>query len=103
MYVCTANIHNIVFVTKFANFCPKLAQIAHNGDHNVGPTPLTHSNFFPQVVVAYAADKQWLNALFCQKTPAVSDKQRQIELGTLSPGESTYRTDFFYSFPDAAN
>ena len=49
-----------------------------------------------QVVVAYAADKKWLNALFCQKTPpAVSDKQRQIELGTLSPGESTYRTSSF--------
>ena len=55
---------------------------------------------FLQVVVAYAADKQWLNALFCQKTPAVSDKQRQIELGTLSPGESTYRTSctFFLQF-----
>ena len=52
------------------------------------------------VVIAYAADKQWLNALFCQKTETVSDKQRQIELGTFAPGEeSTYRTDFFiFSF-----
>jgi hypothetical protein len=52
------------------------------------------------VVIAYAADKQWLNPLFCKKTPTVSDKQRQIELGTFSPGEeSTYRTDFFiFSF-----
>jgi hypothetical protein len=50
------------------------------------------------VVVAYAADKQWLNPLFCVKPPAVTDKQRQIELGTFAPGESTYRTDCIFRF-----
>jgi solute carrier family 8 (sodium/calcium exchanger) len=50
--------------------------------------------FFPLlVVIAYAADKKWLNPLFCMKKPDIMDKQRQIELGTLQPGEGTYRTN----------
>lgn len=56
--------------------------------------------FFPiLVLVAYAADKQWLNYLFC-KSPrgsgAEGDKQRQIELGTFAPGEGMYRTKPFF-------
>ncbi len=48
--------------------------------------------FFPiLVLVAYAADKGWLNYLFCKSPNATadSDKQRQIELGNFAPGEST--------------
>lgn len=51
--------------------------------------------FFPiLVLVAYCADKGWLNYLFC-KSPSVGgsgddSKQRQIELGNFAPGESTY-------------
>ena len=44
--------------------------------------------FFPLLVlVAYAADKGWLNLLFCQSPKQLTDKQRQIELGTFQPGE----------------
>ena len=50
--------------------------------------------FFPiLVLVAYAADKQWLNFLFCRPKPEAQSKQMQIELGS-QPGESTYRTNF---------
>lgn len=42
--------------------------------------------FFPLlVVVAYAADKGWL---FCKSPKSLTDKQRQIELGNVQPGES---------------
>ena len=55
--------------------------------------------YFPiLVLVAYAADKKWLHILFCKKPDQhspVTDKQRQIELGTLQPGESTYRNPIF--------
>lgn len=45
--------------------------------------------FFPiLILVAYAADKGWLNVLFCQSPAQLTDKQRQIELGTCTPGES---------------
>lgn len=56
--------------------------------------------FFPiLVLIAYAADKQWLNYLFC-KAPShsVSDKHGQIELGSFTPGESMYRNQFFFEF-----
>lgn len=48
--------------------------------------------FFPiLVLIAYAADKGWLNRIFCQPSANVSDKKRQIELGNFTPGEeSTY-------------
>ncbi len=53
--------------------------------------------FFPiLVVLAYVADKGWLDFLKCQRKsggPETSEKQRQIELGTFQPGESTYRTN----------
>ena len=52
--------------------------------------------FFPiLVVLAYCGDKGWLDFLKCQRKtggPENSEKQRQIELGTFQPGESTYRT-----------
>ena len=54
--------------------------------------------FFPLLVlVAYAADKHWIQNLFCKKADDgnIQDKQRQIELGTLQPGESTYRFPIF--------
>ena len=54
--------------------------------------------FFPVLVlVAYAVDKRWIQNLICKKSgdPGVDDKQRQIELGTLQPGESTYRNPIF--------
>jgi hypothetical protein len=58
--------------------------------------------FFPVlVVIAYAGDKGWLNFILCGKAGGGSiggdgsnDKQRQIELGSFQPGESTYRTIF---------
>lgn len=38
--------------------------------------------FFPiLVVIAYSADKGWLNKLFCQTGSGVDNKQQQIELG----------------------
>ena len=57
--------------------------------------------FFPLLVlVAYAADKHWIQNLFCKKADDgnIQDKQRQIELGTLQPGESTYRFPIFRFF-----
>jgi solute carrier family 8 (sodium/calcium exchanger) len=54
--------------------------------------------FFPVLVlVAYAVDKRWIQNLICKKSgdAGVDDKQRQIELGTLQPGESTYRNPIF--------
>jgi hypothetical protein len=39
------------------------------------------------VVVAYAADKGWL---FCKSPKDLTDKQRQIELGNVQPGECKY-------------
>lgn len=52
--------------------------------------------FFPILtVIAYFADKGFLEFLRCQKSSALTnDKQRQIELGSFQPGESTYRTNF---------
>merc|ERR1711936_562410 len=47
--------------------------------------------FFPVLVlVAYAVDKRWIQNLICKKSgdAGVDDKQRQIELGTLQPGET---------------
>jgi len=48
--------------------------------------------FFPiLVVLAYCADKGWLDFLKCQKKsggPETSEKQRQIELGSFQPGET---------------
>ena len=60
--------------------------------------------FFPiLVLIAYAADKQWLNFLFCKPSAEqVSDKQMQIELGTFQPGESTYRTIFSFMIPPSS-
>ena len=57
--------------------------------------------FFPLLVlVAYAADKRWIQNLICKKSDESphDDKQRQIELGTLQPGESTYRNPIFRFF-----
>lgn len=52
--------------------------------------------FFPLLVlVAYAADKKWLNYLLCRKPDADEDKRKQIELGNFQPGESTYRVPSF--------
>ena len=52
--------------------------------------------FFPTLVlIAYCADKGWINKLFCKKEdPSVeAAKQGQIELGNFQPGEeSMYRT-----------
>merc|ERR1719348_49117 len=50
--------------------------------------------FFPiLVVVAYCADKGWMDFLMCKSCIKssgleVMDKQRQIELGTVQPGET---------------
>jgi len=45
--------------------------------------------FFPiLVVVAYCADKGWMNKLFCYNPEKPSNKQQQIELGSFQPGES---------------
>ena len=55
--------------------------------------------FFPiLVVIAYLADKGYLSFLQCKKSagPDVTDKQRQIEMGSFQPGESTYRTNFMH-------
>ena len=47
--------------------------------------------FFPiLVLIAYAADKGWLNVLFCQSPQSLTDKERQIELGNFQPGECKY-------------
>ena len=53
--------------------------------------------FFPiLVLIAYAADKQWLNFLFCKaKAEQVDDKQLSLQLGTLQPGESMYQPNPF--------
>lgn len=57
--------------------------------------------FFPILtVIAFCGDKGWLDFLKCQRSGSgsgsagMSDKQRQIELGSFQPGESTYRTNF---------
>ena len=57
--------------------------------------------FFPiMTVIAFCGDKGWLDFLKCQRSGSgsgsagMSDKQRQIELGSFQPGESTYRTNF---------
>jgi len=45
--------------------------------------------FFPiLVIIAYAADKGWLNVFFCQDSTKLSNKQKQIELGNAQPCES---------------
>jgi len=45
--------------------------------------------FFPiLVVIAYSADKGWLNKLFCQTGSGEDSKQQQIELGGAQTGES---------------
>ena len=56
--------------------------------------------FFPTLVlIAYCADKGWINKyLFCKKDdPSVeAAKQGQIELGNFQPGEeSMYRTSSY--------
>ena len=61
--------------------------------------------FFPiLVLVAYAVDKRWIQNLLCKKSDGgiEQDKQRQIELGTLQPGESTYRNPIFRFFLDSS-
>ena len=61
---------------------------------------LTFLMFPILVVVAYSGDKGWLDFLQCKPCTKsgmeVMDKQRQIELGTVQPGESTYQTNFEY-------
>ncbi len=60
--------------------------------------------FFPLLVlVAYAADKQWLRLPWMKKSGEAggdgdTSKQRQIELGAFQPGESTYRTKLRVAF-----
>ena len=46
--------------------------------------------FFPILVcLAYAGDKGYLDALFCQKDPSkLTNKQQQLELGNAQAGES---------------
>eukprot|EP00090_Calanus_glacialis_P017020 TRINITY_DN265_c0_g1_i1.p1 TRINITY_DN265_c0_g1~~TRINITY_DN265_c0_g1_i1.p1 ORF type:complete len:852 (+),score=219.25 TRINITY_DN265_c0_g1_i1:267-2822(+) len=45
--------------------------------------------FFPVlVVIAYCADKGWMNKLFCHDPDKHANKQQQIELGSSQPGES---------------
>ena len=45
--------------------------------------------FFPLlVIIAYSADKGWLNVLFCQDKDTLNTKQQQIELGTLHKGDA---------------
>ena len=48
--------------------------------------------FFPILVcVAYAGDKGYLDALFCQKNAAkLTNKQQQLELGNVQSGECKY-------------
>ena len=47
--------------------------------------------FFPVLVmIAYTADKGWLNILFCQDPAKLSNKQQQIELGSFQPGKFIY-------------
>ena len=44
--------------------------------------------YFPiLVIIAYAADKGWLNVLFCQDPAHLTNKQQQIEMGTFQPGQ----------------
>jgi len=44
--------------------------------------------FFPiLVIIAYCADKGWLNKLFCQDPAKFSNKQQQIELGNVQSAE----------------
>ena len=44
--------------------------------------------FFPiLVVIAYAADKGWMNKLFCHDPEKDEIKQQQIELGAIRSGE----------------
>jgi len=50
------------------------------------------------VVIAYLADKGWMNKLFCYNPDKPENKQQQIELGSSQPGESEgmlENTDFF--------
>lgn len=62
---------------------------------------ITFALFPILVLFAYAADKHWLNFLACkpvgQEGPG-NEKQRQLELGTFQPGESTYRPSNFLLF-----
>ena len=48
--------------------------------------------FFPILVcVAYAGDKGYLDALFCQKDVSkLTNKQQQLELGNVQSGECKY-------------
>ena len=39
------------------------------------------------VVIAYLADKGWMNKLFCYNPDKTDNKQQQIELGSSQPGE----------------
>jgi len=50
------------------------------------------------VVIAYCADKGWMNKVFCYNPDKEPNKQQQIELGSYQPGESEgmlENTDFF--------
>jgi len=53
--------------------------------------------FFPiLVLIAYAADKGWLNLLFCQSPKQLADSKRQIELGNFQPAEDMLeKADYF--------
>ena len=42
------------------------------------------------VIIAYAADKGWLDVLFCQNAAKLTNKQQQIELGNFQTGECKY-------------
>ena len=48
--------------------------------------------FFPILVcLAYAGDKGYLDALFCQRNAnKLTNKQQQLELGNAQSGESKY-------------
>jgi len=44
--------------------------------------------FFPiLVIIAYAADKGWLNMIFCVEKTNLNNKQQQIEMGSFQTGE----------------
>ncbi len=65
---------------------------------------ITFALFPVLVLIAYAADKKWYNYLFCRGGSSGShavangadDKQRQIELGSFTPGESTYIVPLYF-------
>ena len=54
--------------------------------------------FFPiLVMIAYAADKRWFDALCCKRNRVMDlDDQRQIELGSVSSRESKNKAENFF-------